>query len=40
MKLRWTAESILTPGPIVEDTEMLLTYLPLAEAGLTRRISV
>ena len=39
-KSRWTAGSTLTPGPMVEDTEMDLTYLPLAEEGLTRRISV
>ena len=30
----------MMPGPMVEDTEMDLTYLPLAEEGLTRRISV
>jgi hypothetical protein len=28
------ASSIFTPGPIVEDTVMLLRYLPLAAAGL------
>ena len=39
-KSRWIAGSTLTPGPMVEDTEMDLTYLPLAEEGLTRRISV
>lgn len=25
MKLRWTAESTLTPGPMVEEMEMLFT---------------
>lgn len=40
MKSRWMEESTLTPGPIVEETTTDLMYLPLAEAGFTRRISV
>src|ERR1019366_1313403 len=33
------AGSILTPGPMVDETVMLMTYRPLALAGFTRRIS-
>ena len=40
VKLRVTLGSILMPGPIVLETTMDLTYLPLAVDGLTRRISV
>ncbi len=34
------AGSTLTPGPMVEEKATLLTYLPLAEEGLTRMSSV
>ena len=36
---RVTEESTATPGPIVEETEMDFTYLPLAAAGFIRRTS-
>ena len=36
---RVTEESTATPGPIVEETEMDFTYLPLAAAGFMRRTS-
>ena len=40
VKLRVTVGSTLTPGPIEEETTTDLTYLPLAEDGLTRSSSV